>query len=114
MARRFSYQGNHAEVRPFGLRFPQGEPVEIEDDFVARKLAGNIDFREHFDGEQVLKAALAESMRLDPPVSDLVHRGPTPEAEPIPNAPVDSAPPLVLPVVTEPPKRKPGRPRKEQ
>lgn len=60
-----------------------------------------------------LKAALAESVRLDPPLSDLVHRGPVPEAEPIPNAPLDApVAPLVLPVVSEPPKRKPGRPPK--
>jgi hypothetical protein len=63
--------------------------------------------------EEVLKEALAESMRLDPPLSDLLHRGSVPEAEPIPNAPLDApVAPLVLPVVSEPPKRKPGRPPK--
>lgn len=78
MARRFSYEADHEEVRPFGLRFPRGVPVEVADPFVANKLAGNTCFREHFDTEQDLKDALAESMRLDPP-------------------------PLVLPVVDTPP-----------
>jgi hypothetical protein len=94
MARRFSYEADHEEVRPFGLCFPRGVPVEVADPFIAGKLAGNSHFREHTDAEQDLKAALAESMRLDPP----------------PAAPADA---VVLPVVDTPLKRKPGRPRKE-
>lgn len=96
MMRRFSYEADCEEVRPFGLRFPRGVPVEVSDPFVAGKLAGNPHFREHTDAGQVLKDALAESVRLDPPSGDLNVTGA-----------------LVLPVVDAPPKRKPGRPRKE-
>ena len=39
MSRRFSYEADHEEVRPFGLRFPRGVPVEVTDERVAKKLA---------------------------------------------------------------------------
>lgn len=58
---------------------------------------------------QVLKAALAESMQLDPPVSDLVHRGPVPDAQPLPAAVGETS---VAPLAEPRAKRKPGRPRK--
>lgn len=103
MARRFSYEADHEEVRPFGLRFPRGVPVEVADPFVANKLAGNTCFREHFDAKQDLKDALAESMRLDPPPLVLPVVDTLPEAA---QEPVEAGEGL-------PVKRKPGRPRKE-
>jgi hypothetical protein len=54
------------------------------------------------DSAQVLKDALSESMLMDPP--PLLHIGPMPEPEPIPNATGEA------PIV--PLKRKPGRPPK--
>jgi hypothetical protein len=41
-------QGEGSEVMTaFGLSFPQGESVEVEDEATARKLRGNSHFKEH-------------------------------------------------------------------
>jgi hypothetical protein len=45
--RRFSYEGDHAEVTLYGVTFPQGKPVPVEDAFLLKKLEGNNHFKEH-------------------------------------------------------------------
>lgn len=57
MTRRFSYEGDHAEVALFGATFPQGVPVEVAGDHACAKLAGNSHFKEHFYEVQAAVAA---------------------------------------------------------
>jgi hypothetical protein len=75
MARRFSYEGDHAEVTLYGVTFPQGEPVPVDNPVLLKKLEGNNHFREHADAVPAPDAA----MPADP-------------AEPIPAAHGQSAP----------------------
>lgn len=57
---KFVYIGDHKETRVFGLAFFQGEPVEVIDETAIRKLRGNRDFSEYFDGVEVLDAEPVE------------------------------------------------------
>lgn len=57
---KFAYNGDHSETVVFGLLFPQGEPVEVTDERVTRKLRHNCDFSEFFDGVEVLDPAPVE------------------------------------------------------
>jgi hypothetical protein len=52
----FTYMGDHAETVCFGIRFRANVPAEVNDDFAARKLRGNREFVEAFDGVEVLPA----------------------------------------------------------
>ena len=37
----FKYVGEEKSIVAFGIEFPKGKPVEVKDEFVAKKLAGN-------------------------------------------------------------------------
>lgn len=50
----FAYQGDRAEVVCFGVVFPRGVVVQVTDAVACRKLAGNRDFCQVFDGVEVL------------------------------------------------------------
>jgi hypothetical protein len=82
--RRFSYLGDHEEVTLYGVTFPQGEPVAVEDPALLKKLEGNNHFKEH------APVLVVDSVDVYPS-----NRGETSAAEAIPA------------------KRKPGRPRKD-
>lgn len=60
---KFAYIGDHSETAVFGLLFPQGEPVEVTDEKVTRKLRGNCDFSEFFDGVEVLEPQSQERVK---------------------------------------------------
>lgn len=50
----FAYRGDHEETAVFGLSFPFGEPVEVTDERVIRKLANNRDFSQVVEGVEVM------------------------------------------------------------
>lgn len=60
---KFAYNGDHQETRVFGLAFFRGEPVEVTDEAVIRKLRNNREFSEFFDGVEVLDAAPVERVK---------------------------------------------------
>lgn len=60
---KFAYSGDHTETVVFGLLFPNGEPVEVTDERVIRKLRHNCDFSEFFDGVEVLDAPVGRVKR---------------------------------------------------
>lgn len=67
---KFAYIGDHQETRVFGLAFFHGEPVEITDEKVIKKLRANIDFSEFFEGVEVVDADQAPKRRGRPPKAD--------------------------------------------
>lgn len=52
---RIAYIGDKEETRVFGLVFPRGVGVEVEDEKAASKLSRNPDFAQEFEGVQVLE-----------------------------------------------------------
>ena len=66
--RRFSYEGDHAEVVSYGHRFPQGVPVEVEDAFLLKKLEGNNHFKEH--GAEVETRAYSDGTQATAPLPE--------------------------------------------
>lgn len=50
----FAYIGDEAETDAFGLRFPRGDHVEVNDEHAIRKLRGNAQFSEVVEGVEVL------------------------------------------------------------
>lgn len=53
---RFTYLGDHEMVTLWGINFPQGVAVEVEDEHATKKLRGNSHFAEEFDGVEVIAA----------------------------------------------------------
>lgn len=51
---KFTYVGEEQETDAFGLRFPAGVPVDVEDEHAVKKLRGNAQFVEVFDGVEVV------------------------------------------------------------
>lgn len=49
----FSYLGDHASVTLWGIDFPRGVAVAVEDAHAIGKLRGNSHFVESFDGVEV-------------------------------------------------------------
>lgn len=52
--RSFAYLGDHASVTLWGITFPQGVAVAVDDPHALKKLEGNNHFAEIFDGVEVL------------------------------------------------------------
>lgn len=58
--RRFTYVGNRSEVTCWGVTFPAGEAVAVDPadhPVLVRKLPGNPDFTETFDGVEIVGPA---------------------------------------------------------
>lgn len=53
----FTYLGDHAKVTLWGIDFPQGVAVAVEDAHAVAKLRGNSHFSETFDGVEVMPDA---------------------------------------------------------
>lgn len=66
---RFAYIGDHEETRVFGLVFPRGVAVEVEDLRAAGKLANNPAFAVEADGVQVVEPVEQPKRRGRPPKS---------------------------------------------
>lgn len=54
---RFTYLGDHAKVTLWGIDFPRGVAVDVEDPHALRKLRGNNHFSETFDGVELMPDA---------------------------------------------------------
>lgn len=65
--RRFAYLGDHASVTLWGIDFPQGVAVAVEDAHALRKLEGNSHFAEVFDGVEVIVGEQQPKRRGRPP-----------------------------------------------
>jgi len=53
----FTYLGDHEAVTLWGIRFPQGVAVDVEDPHALMKLRGNNHFSETVDGVEVMPDA---------------------------------------------------------
>lgn len=52
----FTYLGDHEAVTLWGITFPQGVAVSVDDEHAIGKLRGNNHFAEVVDGAEVLPA----------------------------------------------------------
>lgn len=51
---KFTYLGDQEAVTPWGIEFPQGVAVSVEDEAIVAKLRGNNHFAEVVDGVEVI------------------------------------------------------------
>lgn len=75
--RQFAYLGDRDTVTQFGIEFPRGVAVSVEDPAAVGKLAGNPDFSETVDGCEVLPATTQPAPRADD-VEDVIPREASP------------------------------------
>lgn len=64
--RQFAYIGDHESVAPFGIHFPRGVAVFVDDPFVLKKLEGNSHFVERV-GDVEIAPEIAPKRRGRPP-----------------------------------------------
>jgi hypothetical protein len=51
---RFTYLGDHERVTLWGIEFPQGVAVDVQDPHALAKLRGNSHFAEVVDGVEIM------------------------------------------------------------